>query len=221
MNQSTNLVKYTSADLERAEIVTDSKIVAKNAQIEHKSVRLQIDKHLKALQVFGKLEFSDVKSINPQGGRPEKIYLLNEHQAMLLFTFLKNTATVVKFKVKLVKMFALMQKELARRKVTREIAVKARKSLTDIIRDEVPDSTNKRFAYKHYTDLVYKVVLGMNAKKFEVANEIPRGKIRDYLTENQIKKIEDLETLVKGLLKLKTPYANIKEILREGLRHAC
>ena len=109
MNQSTNLVKYTSADLERAEIVTDSKIVAKNAQIEHKSVRLQIDKHLKALQVFGKLEFSDVKSINPQGGRPEKIYLLNEHQAMLLFTFLKNTATVVKFKVKLVKMFALMQ----------------------------------------------------------------------------------------------------------------
>jgi hypothetical protein len=108
-----------------------------------------------------------------------------------------------------------MSAELLKRKVTREIGIKERRTITDAIKEYVPESPNKKFYYKNYTDLVYKSVLGMSAKKYQLSMEIPDGKIRDYLTEQQLKKIAQIEDVVKTLLSIGKGYEEIKNILKK------
>ena len=122
---------------EKKNAFTDSKIISIFANVEHKSVKRIINNHKKDFLTFGKIdslnikeyqvkefkenfhvilpisnkEFSDFKSRNYLTGRPENFYLLNEEQATLLITYLKNTKQVREFKKELVKEFYRLKKE--------------------------------------------------------------------------------------------------------------
>lgn len=98
--------------LKKNDIFTNSLIIAKGTGNQHKSVIALIKKYIKFFERFGSLRFSDLKSTNPQGGRPTRVYYLNEQQATLLMTFLDNSEIVIKFKVELVRQFYEMRKIL-------------------------------------------------------------------------------------------------------------
>ena len=98
--------------LKNNDVFTDSLVIAKGTDNEHKSVVALIRKYKSKFEKFGKFRFSDLKSPNPKGGRPTRIYFLNELQATLLITFLDNTDIVVDFKVELVKQFYQMRQLL-------------------------------------------------------------------------------------------------------------
>lgn len=51
-----------------------------------------------------------MKSENHKGGRPERVYYLNEEQATFVITLLRNSKVVVKFKKELVKQFYAMRR---------------------------------------------------------------------------------------------------------------
>lgn len=91
-------------------VFTDSMVIAKGTRNQHKSVVSLIKAQNKRLEKFGSIEFSDLKSRNPKGGRPTRIYKLNEMQATLLITFLDNTEIVADFKVELVRQFYQMRR---------------------------------------------------------------------------------------------------------------
>ena len=99
--------------LKKDEAFTDSLVIANATNNQHKSIVRLIKQHQKRLEKFGRIEFSDLKSPNPKGGRPTTIYLLNEPQATLLISFLDNTDIVADFKVELVKEFYEMKRFLA------------------------------------------------------------------------------------------------------------
>ena len=81
-------------------------IIAQNTNNEARSVRLLIENHLNDFEEFGVLSFQMTKPLNTDlGGRPSKIYYLNEPQATLLLTYLQNTPIVREFKKALVKEF--------------------------------------------------------------------------------------------------------------------
>lgn len=81
-------------------------IIAQNTNNEARSVRLLIENHLNDFEEFGVLSFEMTKPLNTDlGGRPSKIYYLNEPQATLLLTYLQNTPIVREFKKALVKEF--------------------------------------------------------------------------------------------------------------------
>lgn len=81
-------------------------IIAQNTDNEARSVRLLIENHLNDFEEFGVLSFEMTKPSNTDlGGRPSKIYYLNEPQATLLLTYLQNTPIVREFKKALVKEF--------------------------------------------------------------------------------------------------------------------
>ena len=81
-------------------------IIAQNTDNEARSVRLLIENHLNDFEEFGVLSFEMTKPLNTDlGGRPSKIYYLNEPQATLLLTYLQNTPIVREFKKALVKEF--------------------------------------------------------------------------------------------------------------------
>jgi phage regulator Rha-like protein len=191
---------------------TTSKVVAEHGQVKHETVQRLIRNYEDDLKEFGKLGFE----IRPlASGQSEKLYKLNEEQATLLITYMKNTLPVRNFKKALVKQFYLMQKELTSRKVTRQIGKQAREALTNAIQ-ALPESPHKQMKYKHYTDLVYKIVFGKNSK--QLREEYGLGKnddLRNRFTADELELVELLERQVSVLIELGHDYQSIKEELSQ------
>ncbi len=75
----------------------------------------------------------------------------------------------------------------------------------------------KRFGYNHENNLIYLVVLGMNAEKFRRLNNLEKGtSIRgEHLTPSQIKEITHMQRLDTSLIDLGMDYDERKAKLKE------
>lgn len=194
---------------------TTSKVIAENGQVDHDTVQRLIRNYTNDLEEFGVLGFEIRKPENSTGGRPEKIYKLNEEQATLLITYMKNTLPVRAFKKALVKQFYIMQKELYKREATRIKAKEARNALTDAI-NNLPDSSHKKFKYKQFTDLVYKIVFSKNTNQLrEQFGITKKEELRDYFNADELKKVEALENQISVLISLGNDYSTVKQILEK------
>jgi len=142
------------------EVFTDSMVVAQGTGNEHHSVTRIIRNYIEDFKEFGEIQFMDLKSINPQGGRPIRIYLLNEQQATLLMTYLGNNEIVRSFKKKLVQQFYQMKKSLIQKQSiqwqqTRLAAKNTRKLETEEIKELVQyaQAQGSKSAEKYYLAL--------------------------------------------------------------------
>ena len=89
--------------------VTDTMAIAKGAKTTHHTVITLTRNYKKDLEEFGPCEFQIHVVKRPQGGGSTTEYaLLNEHQATLLLTYMKNTEVIRRFKKALVKAFFQM-----------------------------------------------------------------------------------------------------------------
>ena len=85
------------------------RIVAENTNNMIKSVQNLITGNIKELEEFGRVHFKN-ETLKTNGGMQEtKTYYLNEQQATLLLTFMKNSRIVKQFKIKLIKEFYRMK----------------------------------------------------------------------------------------------------------------
>lgn len=154
--------------LKRDNAFTDSMVIAKGTGNQHHTITRLLRKYRKDFEESGRLEFIDFKSINPKGGRPTKVYYINEEQATLLITYLDNTEVVRSFKKKLVHQFFEMRKVLAEKKTdtwleTRKAGMITRKAETDIIKKLVEyaneqGSTHADKLYVTYTKLANRII---------------------------------------------------------------
>lgn len=106
-----NLIIFTSDKTP----VVESTVIAEGIGIQHKNVIELIRKYLDDFQTFGATAFETRKGKPlPQGGfaKSTEVALLNENQAYLLFTYLKNTETARQLKVRLVKAFSEVRNQL-------------------------------------------------------------------------------------------------------------
>ena len=103
-----NLVIFTSDKIP----VVESTVIAEGVQIEHKAVLQLIRKYLEDFQDFERVTF-EMRPFETAGGTQKReVALLNENQAYLLFTYLKNTDTARRLKVRLVKAFSEVRNQL-------------------------------------------------------------------------------------------------------------
>ena len=213
-----NLVFLEPDDLNEIPFTT-SRVIAENGKVRHDTVQRLIRGYESDLEEFGKLGFE----IRPsESGQSEKIYKLNEQQATLLIIYMKNTLPVRQFKKALVKQFYLMQKELISRKVTRQIGKQAREALTNAIQG-LPESPHKDMKFKHYTDLVYKIVFGKNTKQLKEQFGLDKSStiLRNRFTSSELEQVEKLEGQISSLIALDYDYQAIKDILlRKYLKSA-
>ena len=87
--------------------VVDSRLVAENLAIEHKSFIRLIRKYATQLQAFGQLGFEIATVTNSVGAINQLTFCyLNEEQATFVMTLSKNTERVVQCKLNLVKAFS-------------------------------------------------------------------------------------------------------------------
>lgn len=191
---------------------TTDKIIAECAQVKRKVVSDLIRRYKTDLESFGVLRFKNAKpTLGSDGGRPEKLYHLNEQQATLLITYLRNTEPVKAFKKALVKEFYAMRAELTKRRELRAEGKPQRRSLTDMIRDN-PEAN--RWDYKLYTDLAYKAAFGKTAA--QIRKERAPGSKRhavDLLTADELTVYQKQENAVASLYAVGVDYEAMKAVL--------
>lgn len=191
---------------------TTDKIIAECAQVKRKVVSDLIRRYKTDLESFGVLRFKNAKPTpGSDGGRPEKLYHLNEQQTTLLITYLRNTEPVKAFKKALVKEFYAMRAELTKRRELRAEGKPQRRSLTDMIRDN-PEAN--RWDYKLYTDLAYKAAFGKTAA--QIRKERAPGSKRhavDLLTADELTVYQKQENAVASLYAVGVDYEAMKAVL--------
>lgn len=73
----------------------------------------------------------------------------------------------------------------------------------------------KHYHYSNEINMIYRIVLGMDAKKFREQNNIePGAVIKPFLTLDQIKAVETLQRVDIGLLEIESDYHKRQEILK-------
>ena len=207
-----NLVFYTDNTL-KAEPYTTPEIIANNTGTKRKSMLDLINRNKEHLERFGVLRFEMAKPPKEsKGGRPRKIYHLNEQQATLLITFLDNTPQVELFKVALVKQFYEMRDELNKRNLNRAIEKPIKKTLNDCIKDW--KYTNKH-AYSNINRLLIKVATGMSIQELKKSRGDAMTAL-DLLTSQEQEKYKTLENKVIAYINADFDYSLIKALLTGG-----
>lgn len=191
---------------------TTSEIIAEHTGVQHHTVTRLLRDNEEDFKEFGIYGFQIHKFDGR--GRPEKIYQLNEEQATLLITYLRNTPQVRAFKKELVRQFYAMREELTNRKIKRASLKPVRRSMTDAIRDFVPDSPHKSMQYRNYTNLAYLTVTGMTAKAIRRSRGASRNaNAADFLTADELAAVERASHHISVLIESGLNYEQVKRIL--------
>lgn len=191
-----------------SEPFTTSDIIAECAKVQHHTITRLIQQHEKDFKEFGILRF-EIEEIKGRG-QPKRHYQLNEEQATLLLTYLKNTPPVREFKKNLVCQFYAMRNELLRRQIERATLKPVRREMTDVIQ-EYDDG---KWSYKKYTDLAYKSVLGKSAVQIRKERGASKtAKAVDYLTANELAAVTKSTYQIAVLLEKTHDYELVKSLM--------
>ena len=186
----------------KKEPYTTSAIIAECAGIKHHAIQEHIRKQIARLEQFGKVSF---KMRPLQSGQQAKDYILNEQQATLLITFLKNTEQVANFKTNLVKAFFEMREELSMFRMQRALEKPKRKTLHDSIEnwEQAP-----KHAHSTMNNLLLKAVTDRNAKQLVEERGGYNG--IDSLTSEELEQYQAFEDMAIAMISLNMSYQEIK-----------
>ena len=194
-----------------SEPFTTSDVIAEFAGVNHHAIQQMISKYEKDLCEFGKVAFEMRPLPESRTKQSILVYHLNEQQATLLMTYLKNTERVRAFKKELVRQFYAMRQELLKRQTGRAELKPIRRELTDVIKEQEPED---KWAYKKYTDLAYKSSIGKNAAQLRRERDAPKkAKAVDYLTSDEIAAVAKRQNQIAILLEMGMDYAQIKSVV--------
>lgn len=197
---------------------TTSDVIAEQTKNSYRSIQRTIERQQARLEKFGQVRFEITPVTYNRGTNMKKIYRLNEEQATLLITFLKNNDIVADFKVELVRQFYAMRRELTARQVNRAKMLPSRRDMTDAIRDCVPESPHKAMWYKHYTDLAYRAALGKSAAQLRKERNAPKDAVAaDYLTSAEMEAVERITKQIGVLVEMRLDYGQIKNMIGNRL----
>ncbi len=186
--------------LKNNDIFTDSLVIAEGTDNEHHAIQQLLNKYKEDFEDFGKILFTHLKCVNKTEtrGRKQKIYLLNEQQATLLMTYLKNTEVVRKFKKELVKQFYQMRQFLFEKQMqlwqnTREESKASRLMETDEIKRlvEYAKEQGSKNADKYYITF---------SKLANKAAGLDSGQ-RDNATAGQLNNLTLIENIINNVIK--------------------
>lgn len=212
-----NDLVYLTSNTE--EPFTTSEVIAECAGVKRHAVQVLIQQHEKDFREFGRVSFEmrAVKADGSRGTKYIKVYHLNEQQATLLLTFLRNTPVVIEFKKELVRQFYKMREELLNVKNIKAERKPLRTSMTDAIK-ALPDSPHKQFKYGQYTDLAYTAALGKTARQIRRERGADKdATASDYMTSGELAAVARMENRISVLLELGMDYTQVKQYVAKRM----
>lgn len=190
----------------KKEPYTTSEIIAECAEVQHHTITRLIRENKADFEELGILGFK-IHKLDTRG-QPKKSYILNEQQATLLITYLKNTETVRQFKLNLVKAFFEMREELSEIRLQRALEKPKRKTLHDSI-ETWPNAP--KHAHSTMNNLLLKAVTDMNAKQLREERGGYNG--IDSLTSEELEQYQAFEDMAIAMIELKMSYQEIKTMM--------
>lgn len=204
---------YNLVELSGNDVFTNSKVIAEGTGNQHKNVREIIQKYEKVFEetpMLGKVTF---KTEALKSGQKEKIYFLNEGQAMFLMTLLRNDGVdgiVVKFKARLASEFIRMrtfiqEKQSEQWNNTRIANKENRLKETDVIKQLVEYAKDQGSEHSDKLYLTYT----------KLAKTVIGGK-RENLTINEINNLTLVESIILQTIQIDMSMdMGYKEIYRD------
>lgn len=207
--------------LEGKEIYTTSLIMSENLNIKHKNI-MELLKDYSHIDDLKRFETAEVRT----KGRPLTVALLDETQALILVSLMKNSEKVIDFKVKLVKAFIKYRKiahQLSTQKqnedwlLHRQESKYIRKECTDVIKEfiEYAIKQGSKSASKYYVNLSKMELRSL----FLLEQKYPNA--REIMTMKQLSLIKMADEAVRSTLEEEmikgTFYKDIYKIAKEKI----
>lgn len=123
----------------------------------------------------------------------------------------------IKFKEAYIKQFNAMEKVLQGKRIEREKGIAVRQSLTKALQQSTENERMHGHAYSNYTNCIYKILFGKNAKQLREEYGISeKDNLRDYLSAEELRAIQSMECLVSGLVDCGWGYEQIKDFIQKN-----
>lgn len=202
-------------------IFTTSWIISENLNIQHESV-IRLIKEYSNIEELSRLQIGELST----KGRPIKIFLLEELEAIILVSLMKNSPDVIVFKVNLAKAFIkyrnLAQQLLAQQKDAEWIV---KRSETKVMRRECTDIIQKFIVYakeqgsksaeKYYMNFSRMELSGL----FIIEQRFPNT--RDVMSIRQLNLIEMADEAIaislQDSMNKNIPYKECYQIAKERI----
>lgn len=194
--------------------VVSSLDVAKTFDKEHKNVLRDI-RELGCSKEFNRLNFEPISYKDAMNRAQDMYYMTRDGFTLLVMGYTGEKA--MRFKEAYIKQFNAMERTLQGKLIEREKGIAVRQSLTKALQQSTENERMHGHAYSTYTNCIYKVLFGLNAKQLRDSLGInAKENIRDYLSVEELRAIQSMECLVSGLVDCGWGYDQIKEFIQQN-----
>lgn len=194
--------------------VVSSLDVAETFEKEHRHILediRRIESNISRAEFSALFSLSLYKATN---GKENPMYLMTRDGFTLLVMGYTGEKAM-KFKLAYIKQFNAMEKMLQGKLIEREKGIAVRQSLTKALQQSTENERMHGHAYITYTNCIYKVIFGLNAKQLREKLGInKKDNLRNYFSEEELKSVQSMECLVSGLIDCGWGYDKIKEFIK-------
>ena len=207
------LVETRKLNKREVNIVT-SLDVAETFEKEHRRI-LQDIRELGCSEEFRQHNFVQSEYLNQQNHKQPMYYITRDGFTLLVMGYTGEKA--MKFKEAYIRQFNAMEAVLQGKLIEREKGIAVRQALTKAIQQSGENERMHNHAYSNYTDyIIYKQVFGMRANELREKYGIgKKDDLRDCFTEEELKKVQNMEMLVSSLIGFGWGYQDIKAFVIE------
>lgn len=195
--------------------VVSSLDVAETFEKDHKHVLEDIRKIESTISTA---EFSALfykSKYKASNGKTNPMFLMNR-DGFTLLVMGYNGEKAMKFKLAYIRQFNEMEKLLKEKVIERQKGIAVRQALTKSIQQSQENERMHGHAYSTYTNCIYKVIFGKNAKQLrEDLGVDKKANLRDYLSSEELKAVQSMECLVSGLVDCGWDYDKIKAFIQQ------
>lgn len=196
--------------------VVSSLDIAETFGKEHKNVLKDI-RELECSEEFSRLNFEPTSYKDKFNREQPMYYITRDGFTILVMGY--NGEKAMRFKEAYIRQFNAMEELLKGKMIEREKGIVVRQAFTKALKESGENERMHNRAYSTYTDLVYKVVFGKNAKQLREEYGISKqDNLRDLFSQEELAKVKSVEMVVSGLVDCGWGYDDVKNFVINGTR---
>lgn len=210
------LVEITKINHEERTVVS-SLDIAETFGKEHRRV-LQDIREIGCSEEFRLHNFVQSSYENSQGKQQPMFLVTRDGFVLLAMGYTGELA--MRFKEAYIKQFNAMESALRGKLIEREKGIAVRQALTKALQQSTENERMHGHAYSTYTNVIYKVLFGMNAAQLREKYQIKASdNLRDCFTQEELRAIQSMECLVSGLVDCGWEYTAVKDFITKTNAH--
>lgn len=186
-------------------------VISRNRdEFEEDGMKVLIGDELREFKNLVNAPSNEGASIN---SRLNSLTILSKRSLLRVGLIMTNNAMAFKIRNYLLNLEEVATKEQRNWALQREVGKVDRKRMTSAICDYLQPSN--KFVYSNYTDCIYKILFGKKAKELRVERNVKTNDaLRDSFSKEELKLVQESETIVTALVTLSFSYDYIKEQLQ-------